>query len=157
MRTRQIICPTDFSETASHAFRYAVEMANFYHVGIRLVHVIDQPVGNESYQILAITPEEMVEGMEQAAAEKMNAFLSEMEAQLERDVRGYLGLDSDLSIETVIRRGSAIEQILQDAETSEAGMIVIASHGRTGLSHALHTNIAEGVANGAKCPVMVVK
>ncbi|AQS39845.1 universal stress protein UspA-like protein [Shewanella psychrophila] len=143
MRTRQILCPTDFSETASHAVRYALEMAAFYHVGIRLMHVVDQPMGNENYQILAITPEEVAEGMEQAAAEKMKLLLSEFNCQH--------------AVETVIRRGSAIEQILEDAEQHHVGMIVIASHGRTGLSHFLHTNVAEGVASGAKCPVLVVK
>lgn len=143
MRTRQILCPTDFSETAFHALRYALEMATFYQVGIRLMHVVDQPKGNENYQILAITPEELAEGMEQAASEKMNLLLSEFNCQH--------------TVETVIRRGSAIEQILEDAEQHDAGMIVIASHGRTGLSHFLHTNVAEGVANGAKCPVLVVK
>ncbi|MCL1051520.1 universal stress protein [Shewanella abyssi] len=143
MRTRQILCPTDFSETASHALKYAIEMANLYHVGLRLVHVIDQPVGLENYQILTVTPEELAQSMEESAAAQMHSLLSE--------------LKSDLSVESVIRHGVASEQILKEAEVSEAGMIVIASHGRTGLAHFLHTNVTEVVANGAKCPVLVVK
>lgn len=143
MRSRQILCPTDFSETASQALKYAIEMANFYHVGLRLVHVIDQPVGLDNYQILTITPEELAHSMEESAAAKMHSLLSE--------------LKSELSVESVIRHGVAFEQILKEAEVSEAGMIVIASHGRTGLSHFLSTNVAEAVANGAKCPVLVVK
>ncbi|QQX79344.1 universal stress protein [Shewanella sp. KX20019] len=143
MRTRQILCPTDFSETASHALKYAIEMANLYHVGLRLVHVIDQPVGLENYQILTVTPEELAQSMEESAAAQMHSLLSE--------------LKSDLSVESVIRHGVASEQILKEAEVSEAGMIVIASHGRTGLSHFLHTNVTEIVANAAQCPVLVVK
>lgn len=143
MRTRQILCPTDFSETASHALKYAIEMANLYHVGLRLVHVIDQPVGLENYQILTVTPEELAKSMEDNAAEQMHALLAE--------------LNSELSVESVIRHGVASEQILKEAESSEAGMIVIASHGRTGLSHFLATNVAETVANRANCPVLVVK
>ncbi|MBW8182517.1 universal stress protein [Shewanella nanhaiensis] len=143
MRTRQILCPTDFSETASHALRYAIEMANFYQVGLRLIHVVDQPVGAENYQILAITPEELAKSMEDAAADKMRHLLSE--------------LKSELPMETVIRRGSPIEEILADAVEFDVGMIVMASHGRSGLSHFLHTNVAEGIANRAKCPVLVVK
>lgn len=139
MRTRQILCPIDFSETASHALRYAIEMANFYQVGLRLLHVVDQPLGNENYQILAITPEELAKNMEDAAADQMGHLLCE--------------LKSDLFIETGIRRGFPIEQILADAVEFDVGMIVMASHGRSGLSHFLHTNIAEG----AKCPVLVVK
>ncbi|PKG57026.1 universal stress protein [Shewanella sp. Choline-02u-19] len=143
MRTRQILCPTDFSETASHALKYAIEMANLYHVGLRLVHVIDQPVGLENYQILTVTPEELAQSMEESAAAKMHSLLSD--------------LKSELSVESVIRHGVASEQILKEADVSEAGMIVIASHGRSGLAHFLHTNVAEAVANGAICPVLVVK
>lgn len=143
MRTRQILCPTDFSETASHALKYAIEMANLYHVGLRIVHVIEQPLGVDNYQMLVITPEELAQSMEDSAAENMKQLLTE--------------LKSDLSVESVIRHGSATEQILKEAEVSEAGMIVIASHGRTGLSHFLHTNVAEAVANRAECPVLVVK
>lgn len=74
MRTRQILCPTDFSETASHALKYALEMANFYQVSLRLLHVVDQPLGNENYQILAIDPESLAQQMEDAAAEKCRSF-----------------------------------------------------------------------------------
>ncbi|GIU47477.1 universal stress protein [Shewanella algidipiscicola] len=143
MRKGQILCPTDFSETASHALSYAIEMANLYQVGFRLLHVVEQPVGDENYQILAITPDELAKSMEDAAAEKMKSLLAK--------------LDSNLAVETMIRRGDAVTEILAEAEESAAGMIVIASHGRTGFSHFLHTNVAEAVANGAKCPVLVVK
>ncbi len=143
MRKGQILCPTDFSETASHALSYAIEMANLYQVGFRLLHVVEPPVGDESFQILAITPEELAQSMEETAANKMCALLAQ--------------LDSNLTIETRIRRGDAVTEILAEAEESQVGMIVIASHGRTGLSHFLHTNVAEVIANKAKCPVLVVK
>ncbi|QYJ90783.1 MULTISPECIES: universal stress protein [Shewanella] len=143
MRNGQILCPTDFSETASHALSYAIEMANLYQVGFRLLHVVEQPMGDENFQILAITPEELAQSMEDAAAEKMRSLLAK--------------LDSNLPIETMIRRGDAVTEILAEAEESHVGMIVIASHGRKGLSHFLHTNVAEAVANRAKCPVLVVK
>lgn len=143
MRTRQILCPTDFSETASHALRYAIEMANFYKVGFRLLHVIEQPYGDENFQILAITPQELAESMETSAAERMHEILSE--------------LHSDLKIETVLRHGTAAKEILAEAKDADVGMIVLASHGRTGLSHFLHANVAEEVATKAECPVLVVK
>ncbi|OEG73059.1 universal stress protein UspA [Shewanella colwelliana] len=143
MRTGPILCPTDFSETASHALRYAIEMANLYQVGFRLLHVVEQLLGDENFQILAITPDELAKSMEDAAADRMRSLLA--------------GLDSELTIETMIRRGDAVTEILAEAEESHVGMIVIASHGRTGLSHFLHTNVAEAVANKAACPVLVVK
>jgi len=143
MRSGQILWPTDFSETAAHALRYAIEMANLYHVGLKILHVVDQPIGDQNFMILAITPEELAKSMEEAAAIKMQALLE--------------GLKTDLPITTLIRRGDPVEQILEEANSKDVGMVVIASHGRTGISHFLHTNVAEDVANGAVCPVLVVK
>jgi universal stress protein A len=143
MRTRNILWPTDFSDTSSHALSYAIEMANLYKVGIRIVHVVDQPFGDENYMILAVTPEELAKTMEAAAAKKMHDLLGQ--------------LNTDLKIETVIRRGDAIAEILAEANSGDIGMVVIASHGRSGLSHFLNDNVAESIANKAKCPVLVVK
>jgi universal stress protein A len=143
MRSKTILWPTDFSETASHALKYAIEMANLYDVGIRIVHVVDQPFGDENYMILAVTPEELAKSMEETASQKMHALLSE--------------LNTSKPVETVIRRGDAIDEIVAEANSGDIGMVVIASHGRTGLAHFLHENVAEAVANQALCPVLVVK
>lgn len=118
-------------------------MANLYQVGIRILHVVGQPLGDENYMILSITPEELAKNMEDAAASKMHELLGQ--------------LNTNLKIETIIRRGDAINEVLTEANSGEIGMVVIASHGRTGLSHFLNVNVAEAIANKADCPVLVVK
>lgn len=143
MVNNPILWPTDFSETASHALRYAVEMANLYRVGIKILHVVPRPMGDENFMILAVTPEELAKSMEEAAAEKMKSLLAK--------------LNTDLQIETKIRMGDAADEIIKEANEFEMGMVVIASHGYTGIQHFLHSNVAEAVANGAQCPVLVVK
>jgi universal stress protein A len=143
MSKGQILWPTDFSETASHALRYAVEMANLYQLGLKILHVVDQPVGDENYMLLAITPEELAQNMEDTAKEKMHELLQQ--------------LDSSLKVETLIRRGDAIEQIVAEANDGKAEMVVIASHGYSGIAHFLHENVAEAVVNQVLCPVLVVK
>lgn len=143
MRSKDILWPTDFSSTASHALQYAVEMANFYKVGLRILHVVDQPIADASYQLLIVTPEELAKSMEQAAADSMKKLLER--------------LDTDLKVETVIRRGDPVQVIVDEAESADIGMIVLASHGRSGLSHFLNTNVSEEIANRADCPVLVVK
>ncbi len=143
MRTRNILWPTDFSDTASHALKYAIEMANLYQVGIRILHVVEQLVGDQNYMLLAITPEELAQNMEEVAANRMHELLGQ--------------LNTKLKIETVIRRGNAIDEILAEANSGDIGMVVIASHGRTGISHFLNNNVAESITNKAECPVLVVK
>jgi universal stress protein A len=93
--------------------------------------------------ILSITPEELAKDMEDTAASKMHELLAQ--------------LNTNLKIETVIRRGDAINEILSEANSDDIGMVVIASHKRTGLSHFLHDSVAEAIANKADCPVLVVK
>ena len=143
MRSQQILCPTDFSETASHAISYAIEMANFYKVGICLLHVVDKPFGDKYTRVLAVTPDELIERMEREAAEKMQQFIN--------------SFDVYFPFESRICHGHPVEQILATAKNINAGMIVMASHGRTGLAHFLNANTAEEIVNKAHCPVLVVK
>jgi universal stress protein A len=147
VRTRQILCPTDFSETASHALKYAIEMANLYHVNIRLLHVISDIFGQHNYGIVVETPVDLEHEVEDFAREKLAKLATEIE----------IHLDESLSVIAVIRSGDVIAQVLEESVEQLAGMIVMASHGHTGLSHLLNPNVAEAITNKAKCPVLVVK
>lgn len=143
MRSKAIMCPTDFSETASHALGYAYDMAKFYGVGIVLVHVIHEPFGDDNYRMLSVVSDNLIQEVEQKAKLRMEEMIAR--------------LDTPLPVESVIRHGPVIEVLLDEARFEDVGMIVIASHGHTGISHFLHPNVAESVANRAKCPVLVVK
>ncbi|MGS0682345.1 universal stress protein [Shewanella sp. 125m-7] len=147
MRTRQILCPTDFSQTASHALSYAIEMANLYGVSLRLVHVMSSPFSEHHYGIAVESVEQLDLQIEVAADNN----LEKLKSQVLRE------LNHGLTVKSVLRKGDTLDQILEEAEVGEIGMIVIASHGRHGIAHLLNPNIAEAVANKAKCPVLVVK
>ena len=147
MRTRQILCPTDFSKTASHALSYAIEMANLYGVNLRLVHVMSEPFSEYHYGIAVESVEQLDLQIESAADENLDKLKSQVQQELNRG----------LAVQTVLRKGDTLDQILEEAEVGEIGMIVIASHGRQGIAHLLNPNISEALANKAKCPVLVVK
>ncbi|MCL1051519.1 universal stress protein [Shewanella abyssi] len=147
MRTRQILCPTDFSITASHALNYAVEMANLYGVSVRLLHVMSEPFSEHHYGIAVESAAELEQQVTSFATESLQKIQLEVQQEL----------NPGLTVKTVIRTGVVLKEILAEAELGEIGMIVIASHGRQGISHLLNPNIGEGLANKAKCPVLVVK
>lgn len=147
MKTHPILCPTDFSETASHALGYAIEMASYYRVDLHLLHVISLPYGVYSAGSLEDNCLEMERELQIIAAENMRKLMAEIHEQM----------PAGLFAHNNIRSGDVVEQILKEANERESGMIVIASHGYQGLSHLLNSNIAETVANDAKCPVLVVK
>lgn len=147
MRTHDILCPIDFSETSTHALGYAVEMASLYGVNIRLLNVMALPNVAPDFGIVINGPTEQFQDPESYANDKMKAIAVEVREQVPRG----------LMVHTNIRSGGVLEQILAEAEEQNVGMIVLASHGYTGFSHLLSPNLAEAVANQAKCPVLVVK
>ncbi|WP_298770497.1 universal stress protein [uncultured Shewanella sp.] len=147
MRTRQVLCPTDFSKTAENALEYAIELANLYQVDIRLLHVMSSPYGKHNYGIIVETPEELEHHLEAYSLEKMQALLANIENKLE----------AGLSVKTVIRSGGTAPQILEEAAEHDVGMIVLASHHGASTLHFLHANLAEELVHKAKCPVLVVK
>ncbi|QYJ78158.1 universal stress protein [Shewanella acanthi] len=145
MRTRDVLCPTDFSATASHALKYAIEMANLYHVDIRLLHVTSPVKSAHFYGISVDTPASVEQELSHFVEQKMQAIKAEMQQDLAKG----------LSINTVVRHGEAGAEIL--AESEEVGMVVIASHGSRGLSDFLRHHVSQEVVRFAKCPVLVVK
>ncbi|MFV7771768.1 universal stress protein [Shewanella marisflavi] len=147
MRTRQILCPTDFSETASHALGYAIEMATLYGVDLRIVHVVSEPYGAHNYGIVVESNEELEQHLHAYANGKLGEVVREAKIKM----------PPNLKVLSEVRSGGVLGQILLDAEQHDVGMIVIASHGHTGLAHLLNPSVAEELANKAKCPVMVVK
>lgn len=147
MGTHDILCPIDFSETSTHALGYAVEMASLYKVNIRLLNVMALPNVAPDFGIVINGPTEQFQDPEAYANDKMKQIVAEVREQMPRG----------LMVHTNVRSGGVVEQILEEADEQKVGMIVIASNGLTGLSHLLNPNVAEAIANQAKCPVLVVK
>ncbi|MFB2685906.1 universal stress protein [Shewanella mangrovisoli] len=145
MRTQEVLCPTDFSATAAHALKYAVEMANLYQVDIRLLHVVSPARSAHFYGVAVETPATLEQQLAEFVEQKMQSLQLEMQQ----------GLKSGLSIKSVIRHGDACEEIL--AEATNVGMVVIASHGSTSLMDFLKPHVSQDVVRLAKCPVLVVK
>ncbi|WOT05885.1 universal stress protein [Shewanella youngdeokensis] len=146
MRTRQILCPTDFSITASHALCYAVEMANLYEVNVELLHVMDS-----TYDDLYGAKIDEPDALEELVMANATENLSKLKIGAQEELK------AGLKIHTEIRRGNVLTEILAEAEKSEVGMIVIANHGAEGVNHFLNAHVTEGLANTAECPVLVVK
>lgn len=145
MRTQEVLCPTDFSATAAHALKYAVEMANLYQVDIRLLHVVSPARSAHFYGVAVETPAALEQKLAEFVAEKIQSLQQDMQQ----------GLKSGLSIKCIVRHGEASEEIL--AEAADVGMVVIASHGSSGLMDFLKPHVSQDVVRLAKCPVLVVK
>ena len=143
MKLNKILFPTDFSEAAEKAFQYALFLADYHKAELTLLHVVDQLHGYTYYETLALTPMEVVESMVKHAHGKLQELVKRAE--------------DTVTANEIVREGKSWDAICNTATEENADIIVIGSHGRTGLSHALIGSVAESVVRHASCPVLVVR
>jgi universal stress protein A len=118
-----------------------VFMAQSHQAQLKLIHVVDQLHGFDSYKILHMTAVEITHEMERQA----KAQLKELVATL------------PIPATFEIRFGRAADEIVIQAKDDEVDLIVMGSHGRSGISHLLVGSVAESVVRHAPCPVLVVR
>jgi nucleotide-binding universal stress UspA family protein len=143
---KRILLPTDFSDDSRYAARYAADLAARFEARIHCLHV-------------NAIPADLVGSEGAWASETASRFVASLAADnrraLEAFVRDHL---SDLRVETVfIDGGTPYRKIVEYAGRHDMDLIVISTHGRTGLRHALLGSVAERVVRWAPCPVLVVK
>ncbi|MBN1880483.1 universal stress protein [bacterium] len=134
---QRILCATDFSESARYAYQFALSIAARHHASIELFHVME-PSAYSS---------DRIESDEETYAQKMSHRLVDFSQSI----------PSDISISTLIAVGVPYIEIVKRAELIHADLIVIGTHGRTGIRHMLIGSVAEKVVRTASCPVMTVR
>ncbi len=146
MHIRSILLPTDFSECAECALPYATQMARAAGARIICLHVVEPMMPAVGYAPVAEPlPSVDVSEQLQQSAERELPRLAEREE--------CAGLD----VEELIVHGEAAAEIVRVAKDRNVDLIVISSHGRTGLGRMLFGSTAESVVRHAHCPVLVVK
>jgi len=145
-RLRRILLPTDFSGCANYAFPYAAAIARATQARIVCLHVVEPVVPAVGYSGLAdpMPIADMSEQLEDSAERELPRLT---------DCEELKGLE----VEEVIVHGDAAAEIVRVAGEQEADLIVISSHGRTGLGRMIFGSTAEAVVRHASCPVLVVK
>jgi universal stress protein A len=144
---KNILVPTDFSKFSDAALKEAVDIASQYGSTIHLLHVIDKAV--QQCAIDYCLEYAVVEGLKKEALKT-----SEKNLKKERD---KIVKSKDITVTFDVKNGVPSEVILIEQKAKKIDLIVIASHGKTGLLKQLMGSVAEKVVKGAKCPVIVVK
>lgn len=130
----RIVAPTDFSVCSMRALRYAERLARRFGAEIVLVHV-------DPALLLGSEVAETRQGVAQKELEDLVVLLA---------TRG-------VQARAVVRAGAPAGEILTTAETEHADLIVMGTHGRTGIAHALIGSVAENVVRRSRCPVLTVR
>jgi nucleotide-binding universal stress UspA family protein len=141
MSFKRIVVATDFSDCAECAVSLAVEMSQKFNAALTLVHCWEAPTysyGGALYaSVDTITP------IERAASRCLEEALTAVKARVPEAT-------------SMLRSGSAWEEILLAAAETHADLIVVGTHGRQGLTRALLGSVAERVVRMAKLPVLSV-
>jgi universal stress protein A len=145
----KILAPNDFSDDSTRALGYAEEMARKFGAEVLVLHV-DQPLAP-----VMLAPEfgpSIDTGVMSRIAEEQRLL-----AQKELDkIVGRLR-DGGLKARSLLRVGAPFLEIINAAQTENADLIVMGTHGRSGLAHVLLGSVAERVVQKAPCPVLTIR
>ena len=143
---KSILVPTDFSEFSDRAVRQAVDIAEQHNAKIYLLHVVDK------LQQCAIDYCIPLETMMKVQSDSEKEAAKKMREEAEKILK-----TKNIDLVFDVKAGIPYEEILKEQQERKADLIVIASHGRTGLLRTLIGSVAERVMREAKCPVLLVR
>ncbi|MBI4746466.1 MAG: universal stress protein [Deltaproteobacteria bacterium] len=141
---KKVLFPTDFSENSNYAFDYAVGLAQKLGARLYLLHVIHELIDTTGFYIPNISLDQLQKDLEKGAEEMMGKFCGEK-----------LGDFKDYESMNII--GLPHIEILSMARDKGMDMIVMGTHGRTGIDRVLFGSTAEKVIKKAPCPVLTVR
>ena len=141
---KTILFATDFSESSDYAFQYALSMAESFDARLVILHIINEPVDLRGFYVPHISFDKLEEEIEQGAQKLMEQF-----------ERKYLGEFSNFA--SIVSPGIPYDEIIKRAESENADLIVMGTHGRTGLDHVLFGSTAEKVVRKSPVPVMTIR
>jgi universal stress protein A len=146
MAVKRILVPVDFSKDSLHALAYAGDLAKSFGAELRLLHVVDQTYLANAPEFAFANPKlaKLLEEQWQAAQAQMTRIGADLAKKRQR-------------VRILMKGGSPAQVIVDTARSSAADLIVMGSHGRTGLAHMLIGSVAERVVRIASCPVLTVR
>jgi universal stress protein A len=143
MRPKRILCPTDFSPPAEAAVHAAADLARDSGAELTLVHVYQWPIPPLP-EVQIVRPELLQDTLSALEQDLAAARAAALEKGAPR-------------VDTLLLEGSAWHRIVDAARERGADLVIVGTHGRTGLRHVLLGSVAEKVVRHAPCSVLVVR
>jgi len=144
IRLQKILLPTDFSDYSAAATKYACELATKFDAELHLLHTLEAHLASTPGYDMGIT---------------LPYYINESRAAAEKALTGVLDPQwaADRTVVLALAEGSPKVEIIRYARLHDIDLIVIATHGRTGLPHVIMGSVAETVVRTAPCPVLTVR
>lgn len=143
-RFEKILLAIDFSDYSEVACEYALSLAKAFDSSIHLLHVINEPVDLRGFYVPHISFDQLEKEIESGAVKMLESFCTTNLAEFKNYTSSVVS-------------GVPYEEIIRIATEQESSLIIIGTHGRTGLDHLIFGSTAERVVRGALCPVMTIR
>lgn len=142
---KRVLAPTDFSESSEEALRQACWLAERFGAELHILHVLTEivPTGPDPL-MMPVMPPQFYQDDEDKARKSLENVIKPTWSR-------------PASVKTAVRWGSAAEAIVDYAAEEAIDLIVVSTHGRTGLSHILLGSVAERIVREAPCPVLTIR
>lgn len=142
-RYNRILVPVDFSDASVEAIKAAIELALELNAELQVIHICQMHASD------------LLEGSMGDAITIESQSVSEAKKNLDEFIKNHVS--NGISVSTSISTGDPHNEINQAAKELNADMIVMGTHGRTGLSHLVMGSVAENVLRHATVPVMSIR
>lgn len=143
---KKVLVADDFSDSSRHAVEHAELIATKFGASVELVHVIQAAAALQSPGGPFITP---------GLLGREETMEVEARAQLEHEADELRG--RGLTVKPTVMTGDPLECIIRAAKEGKADLLVVGTHGRTGVTHLLLGSVAESILRAAPCPVLSVR
>jgi nucleotide-binding universal stress UspA family protein len=145
---KTILLPTDGSECSIKAMAYALSFARQYGGKVVALHVVDRRWEEQTRLAFAEVGQDLTQKIRDGYAEEARRILQEV---------ADAGAKAGVPVETRMATGIPFDDIVRIGRELPADLIIMGTHGRTGVSHLLLGSVAERVVRRAPCPVLTVR
>lgn len=141
---KRILVPIDFSDYSKKALKYAISFAQQFNAELYLVYIVEPAIYPADFSFGQVT----LPNFE-------NELRNRGKQELEKLVSTYIA--GSVPARTIVKSGKSFLEIINTAREEDIDLIIIATHGHTGVEHILFGSTAEKVVRKAPCPVLVVR
>jgi nucleotide-binding universal stress UspA family protein len=141
---KNILVPVDFSDYSKDALKYAVQFAKQFNAKLYIVYVIEPVIYPADFSMGQVAIPSLENDIKNRAEEEMESLVKSF-------------VDPSIETEKIIKTGKPFVEIIETAREVDADIIIMATHGHTGVEHLLFGSTAEKVVRKAPCPVLTLR
>ncbi len=140
----KVLVPIDFSDYSKNALKYAVNFVRHFQAQLYLVYVVEPVIYPPDFSMGQIAIPSVDLEMDKRAIDELNKLAGHE-------------IPAGIKVKSIVKTGKPFVEIIEIAEEEDIDLIIIATHGHTGMEHILFGSTAEKVVRKAPCPVLTLR